>query len=221
MRPPPQKLAFISFCFISQFWPGCLDFKMAAKARRTRKRKLQETGVSFAPGFHLPTSKQSRDAIGLSLMTKNFEPGPVNVHFQEIPQPSCEDDWLAQYNEEGQSFKSFMRTCPWISGRKVKQTKQRFIPEGNNLKERYPDGKIYIQPLGDFDQSDSDCCPAMVDLAEYTACFYVLPVVVLPAVKLKIPKKEGKQSHLNLQVIVLLKSNLSSQTETALLVDSC
>ena len=171
---------------------------MAATAQRTGKRgkrKLQDTGISFAPGFKLPTPKQRRTAIGVSPIPNILEPGPENIYFKEIPQPSCQDDWLAQYNEEGQSFKRFLRTCPWISGRKVKYIKQTFIPEGKNLKERYPDGKIYIQPLGDFGQNSSVCTPSIDDLAEYTERFYALPVVVLPVVKIKIPKKEGKQLH--------------------------
>lgn len=164
---------------------------MAATGRRTRKRKIQDSGVSFAAGFRLPTPKQSRNAIGLSEIPTILEPGPENAHFQRIPQPDSVDDWLAQYNEEGQSFKSFLRSCPWISGRKVKYTKQNFIPEGKNLKDRYPDGKIYILPLGDFDQSGTDCNPSIDDLADYTERFYSLPVVVLPAVKLKLPTKKG------------------------------
>lgn len=164
---------------------------MAATGRRTRKRKIPGSGVLFAEGFHLPTPKRSKNAIGLSTIPNIYEPGPENVHFQRIPQSSSVDDWLAQYNEGGQSFKSFLRTCPWISGRRVKHTKQKFIPEGENLKQRYPEGKIYIQPLGDFDQSDSDCNPCIDDLADYTRRFYSLPVVVLPAVKLKLPTKKG------------------------------
>lgn len=167
---------------------------MAATQRRTRKRKPQNPGVSFAAGFRLPTLKQSRNAIGLSKIPKLFEPGPENAHFQRIPHPNSVDDWLAQYNEEGQTCKNFFRTCPWISGRKVKYTKQTFNPKGKNIKERYPDGKIYILPIGDFDQSVSDCNPCIDDLTDYTERFYSLPVVVLPTVKLKLPSKKGTEN---------------------------
>ena len=167
---------------------------MAATGRRTRKRKPQDSEVSLAAGFRLPTLKQSRNAIGLSTIPKNFEPGPENAYFQRIPHPNSVDDWLAQYNEEGQTFKNFSRNCPWISGRKVKYTKQTFTPEGKNIKERYPDGKIYILPIGDFDQNVSDCNPCIDDLTDYTERFYSLPVVVLPAVKLKLPSKKGTEN---------------------------
>lgn len=166
---------------------------MAARNRKRRKIEDNETGVPFACGFHRPTPKQSRKAIGVFPIPTILEPGPENLHFREIPSPKCEDDWLAQYNEEGQSFKYFLKTNPWISGRRVKYTKQTFIPDGKNLKERYPDGKIYVQPLGDFDDgNNSDCSPCIHDLADYTERFYALPVVVLPEMKLKIPTKKGK-----------------------------
>lgn len=166
---------------------------MAARKRKRRKIEDNETGVLFACGFHRPTPKQSRKAIGVFPIPTILEPGPENLHFREIPSPKCEDDWLAQYNEEGQSFKYFLKTNPWISGRRVKYTKQTFIPDGKNLKERYPDGKIYVQPLGDFDDgNNSDCSPCIHDLADYTERFYALPVVVLPEMKLKIPTKKGK-----------------------------
>ena len=165
---------------------------MAATRRGTRKRKSHDSGVSFAAGFHLPTLKQSRNAIGLSSIPNIFEPGPENAYFQRIPHPNSVDDWLAQYDEEGQTFKNFLRSCPWISGRKVKYTKQTFTPEGKNIKERYPDGKIYILPIGDFDQSD--CHPGIDDLTDYTERFYSLPVVVLPTVKLKLPSKKGTEN---------------------------
>lgn len=97
-------------------------------ARRTRKRKQSESEVPFAAGFRLPTLKQSRNAIGLSKIPKIYDPGPESAYFRRIPQPLSEDDWLAQYNEEGQSFKNFLRTCPWISGRKVKYTRQSLFP---------------------------------------------------------------------------------------------
>ena len=174
--------------------PGYVDFNMAATGRRTRKRKPQDSGMSFAAGFRLPTLKQSKNAIGLSKIPKIFEPGPENAYFQRIPHPNSVDDWLAQYNEEGQTFKNFFRTCPWISGRKVKYTKQTFAPEGKNIKERYPDGKIYILPIGDFDESVSNCNPCIDDLTDYTERFYSLPVVVLPTVKLKLPSKKGTEN---------------------------
>ena len=163
-------------------------FNMATARAKSRKRKLKDVEVPFAVGFHPPTPKQSINAIGISPLPIHFEPGPENAFFQMISQPCSIDDWLAQYKEEGQSYKNFLRICPWISGRKVKYMKQKFVSDGKNIKERYPDGKIYLQPLGEF---DSDSSPSVDDLRSYAKRFYSLSVVILPPVKLKLPTKKG------------------------------
>ncbi|XP_032234651.1 uncharacterized protein LOC5509827 isoform X2 [Nematostella vectensis] len=93
---------------------------------------------------------------------------------------------MAQYNEEGQTFKSFLSTCPWLSTKKKHLIKEDFHPEGNCIKDRYPEGKIYILPLGDFDRMSPD----IHVLARYAQLFYDLPVVVLPKVDLKIPEEK-------------------------------
>lgn len=108
---------------------------MAATRRRTRKRKSHDSGVSFAAGFHLPTLKQSRNAIGLSIIPNIFEPGPENAYFQRIPNPNSVDDWLAQYDEEGQTFKNFLRTCPW---KESKIHQKNFYSWGEEYKREIP-----------------------------------------------------------------------------------
>ncbi|XP_022808636.1 uncharacterized protein LOC111345618 isoform X2 [Stylophora pistillata] len=191
-------------------------------ARRTRKRKHSESEVPFAAGFRLPTLKQSRDAIGLSKIPKMYDPGTESAHFKRIPQPISEDDWLAQYNEKGQSFKNFTRTCRWISCRKVKYTRQKFVSDGKNLKQRYPDGKIYLQPLGDFDQLCWDSSyPSIDDLADYTERFYSLPVVVLPAVKLKLPTKKGDLAYWNYGLNETITSSNAIRTSSRVQSKQC
>jgi hypothetical protein len=44
--------------------------------------------------------------------------------FKPIPQPTSIDDWLAQYDEEGQTYKQFLLECPWLSTRKRKSVKK-------------------------------------------------------------------------------------------------
>lgn len=110
-------------------------------ARRTRKRKQSESEVPFAAGFRLPTLKQSRNAIGLSKIPKIYDPGPESAYFRRIPQPLSEDDWLAQYNEEGQSFKNFLWTLDLRSQSEIHEAKVYFewkksqaeIPRWKNL----------------------------------------------------------------------------------------
>ena len=51
---------------------------------------------------------------------------------------------------------------------------QRFVPSGNTIQEKYPDGKIYIAKIGDF---ANDIC--FDDLVDYIKRFLCLPVSVL------------------------------------------
>ena len=54
-----------------------------------------------------------------------------------------------------------------------------FNPNGKNLPEKYPQGKIYLQPLGEFDGKTT---PNFADLVEYSQAFYSLPVEMLSPV---------------------------------------
>jgi len=105
--------------------------------------------------------------------------------FREIPKPTSVDDWLAQYNETGQTYQQFLRECPWLSDRKLKYIRSLFVPTGTNLPQKYPHGKLYLLPLGEFDGVTT---PNFTDLAEYAQLFFCLPVEVLPPVTLKIDK---------------------------------
>lgn len=163
---------------------------MASRSRKQRKRKHSETSIPFASGFRRPTEKQSERAAGLTESEKalrEYQISEENIFFQPIPSPTSIDDWLAQYPEEGQNFKSFLSTCPWLSSRKSSDYKAKFNPEGKTIQEKYPDGKIFLQPLGDFDSSS----PNIEELAKYAEDFYDIPVVVLPKVCLELPKEKG------------------------------
>ncbi len=70
---------------------------------------------------------------------------------------------------------------PWL-GRKKKGETQRFNKEGDTIKTRYPDGKVYLIPLGDF--APADGTPSVSALLEYTSLFWQLPCVLLEPVSL-------------------------------------
>ena len=137
--------------------------------------------IPYARGFHPRSSTQSRQAIGCG-SKPSLELLPTAEHFPAIPAPTSIDDWLAQYNESGQTYKQFLDDCPWLSHRKWKYMKQRFVPSGTNIREKYPDGAICLQPIGSFGDINA---PKLVDLAEYVRLFFCLPVRVLPAVELR------------------------------------
>ncbi|KAL3866504.1 hypothetical protein ACJMK2_043797 [Sinanodonta woodiana] len=164
----------------------------SAKLLKANKRKKQKfirqkesNFVPFATGFKPPTRCQSRLAIGCEPMIKDFDPGAECSHgfkyFKTISHPTDIDDWLAQYNEEGQTYKQFLNECPWLSSRKRKYMSQTFVFSGKTLPQKYPDGKVYIVPLGEFQRED----PKLFNhLIEYTSIFLCLPVVPLPVIQL-------------------------------------
>ena len=144
--------------------------KSAASDRRTAT-------VPYVRGFRPPSREAARKAIGSS------DPAftPHSQCFPPVPSPSCLDDWLAQYREEGQSYDKFLQECPWLSRRRRKCMKQKFVPRGESLAEKYPDGAIFLLPIGGFSEREA---PDVSQLADYTRAFFCFPVEVLPAVEL-------------------------------------
>ena len=143
--------------------------------------KRREIVVPYAKGYRPPTKKRRVAALGkISAGAKEFQTG--DGFFSPVPAPTSIDDWLAQYNEEGQTYGQFISECPWLSKRKWKYHKGAFETSGRTILEKYPGTKIYLQPLGNFDAGDA---PNFDDLAEYARLFFCLPVEVLPAVTLE------------------------------------
>lgn len=150
------------------------------------KKGKRALAVPYARGFRPPSAKRRCGAArrgreeGEGRLGREYEP---STHFAPVPAPSSVDDWLAQYNEEGQTYTQFLKENPWLSSRKVKYCQMTFRPDGKTLLERYPEGKIYLLPLGD--EGDNEA-PDFAHLADYTSRFFELPVEVLPAVELSV-----------------------------------
>lgn len=153
--------------------------EIMSKTRWRNKRRRCD--VPYARGYNPPTLKRRLEAIGkISNGEKEFEAN--GEFFSSIPPPTSIDDWLAQYNEKGQTYQQFLSRCPWLSTRKWKYSKAAFNSSGENIREKYPGAKIYLQPIGIFDTRDA---PTFDNLAEYTRLFFCLPVEVLPEVMLE------------------------------------
>ena len=150
---------------------------------KTTKKKNQSTTrlhVPYVRGFHPPTAEKCLEAIGSTpRLDKAYTPS--DSFFPPLPHPTSIDDWLAQYKESGQTYKLFLEECPWLSRRKRKYSKAAFNSSGKTLQEKYPDAKIYLLPLGEFDGVST---PRFSDLAEYAHRFFCLSVEILPPVKL-------------------------------------
>ena len=144
---------------------------------RTKSPKKPKK-VPYARGFKPRTRAQSLTALGA------IEPSDHIAcdlaRFEAIPAPTDQNDWLAQYKEEGQSYEDFLVQTPWLSDRKIKGFSDPFVASGQNLKEKYPSGKIYLVMLGDFDA----LAPRVEDLVEYIELFLCLDVAMLPAISL-------------------------------------
>ncbi|XP_052791442.1 archaemetzincin-2-like [Mya arenaria] len=158
------------------------------KGRGSPKNTDVQAEVPWASGFKPPSATVARNAIGYGKQIPDeFDPDLVNKDgsrfFQTIPIPCCVDDWLSQYNEEGQTYKQFLSDCPWFSTRKRKYMSQEFLPSGLTIKEKYPEGKIYIVPVGDFDE---DSLVLLDKMLKYTELFLGLPVVSLSKIKLEV-----------------------------------
>ncbi|XP_041362880.1 archaemetzincin-2-like [Gigantopelta aegis] len=150
------------------------------KQKRKQRKKLSRF-VPYASGFKPPSKSSQLKAIGF-VSPPTIEPvfSPSPEFFQPVPHPISIDDWLAQYAEEGQTYNQFVRECPWFSRRKVKYMNQEFNPEGKTLSEKYPDGKVYIGLVGEFNQN----LVVFDDFVDYVRRFLCLPVAVLPALTL-------------------------------------
>lgn len=155
------------------------------KTAKKKSVKRRTEAWPYAKGFKPPSRKKSEAAIGNASKEVYFE-APENIFFP-VPAPTCEDDWLAMYNEEGQTFQEFVDETPWLSSRKRRYTYQKFVSSGENLPSKYPNGVIYLLPMGDFLKCKVH--PKFDELAAYTRAYIGLPVEVLPPVDLEFDAK--------------------------------
>ena len=154
----------------------------APKQSRSSK-KARAKVIPYAKGFQQPSKARIANALGKTEAVEFKDDGTC---FKPVPLCTSIDDWLAQYNEEGQTFYQFTTENPWMSSRRRKYMNQTFISNGKTLHEKYPDGKIYILPLGHF---DGDTSPEFSALVEYAKHFFCFPIETLPPVQLELESK--------------------------------
>ncbi len=150
------------------------------------RRKATTRFVPYKKGFKPPTPAKCVLAIShprLSLTNLPSYLKPSNTSFSKLPKPTSVDDWLAQYNEPGQTYATFLRENPWLSSRKLRGLACEFDSTGRTITNRYKGASIYLVPLGDL-QSDNSIAPKFTDLIEYVEIFYKLPVKVIDNVTL-------------------------------------
>lgn len=152
------------------------------KSKTLESEKKETRFLPYARGFKRPTERIQISAIGCT--KPEFHPAGF---FSDITRPTSIDDWLAQYAEEGQTYCQFLEECPWLSRRKRKYMNQTFFSGGKTILEKYPNGKIYLLPLGDFSGKH---CVNFQDLQKYAEIYLGIPVVALPGIKLEIKERK-------------------------------
>lgn len=135
--------------------------------------------MPYARGYRPPTLAQSECAIGGAGAACLL---PDATFFRPVPRPSSRDDWLAQYREEGQTFRDFQRQSPWLGRRRVKGLTGTFNADGPDLPSRYPGKSVCILPIGPF----PDGSPGLDHLRQFAEAFFCAPVLLLPAVELDV-----------------------------------
>ncbi|KAK7481609.1 hypothetical protein BaRGS_00027125 [Batillaria attramentaria] len=147
-----------------------------ARGFKPRNENARNNAIGFGKASDIPKEFSSCSGTSSSSSVEFFKP---------IPQPTSQDDWLAQYDEDGQTYKQFLEENPWFSHRKVKYINQKFCSDGKTIQDKYPDGKVCIIQLGEFDQPIN-----FSDLVDYASRFLCLPVEALPPLELEV--KDGK-----------------------------
>ncbi|XP_071094483.1 archaemetzincin-2-like [Haliotis cracherodii] len=138
----------------------------------------------YIRGFKAPSEKERIQAIGFDV--KNIPPAYNHTDtdfFTHLSQPTSVDDCLAQYKEDGQSFRGFLWQVPWLRSSMDTLMRTTSTRAGKTLTEKYPKGKIYIVPVGNFDEVS---CIALEDLIDYAGRFLCVPVTTLPGLNLKV-----------------------------------
>lgn len=156
-----------------------------AKGFKHRDYNACRLALGFAKSDNIPrefsysTDVRASKAPISSAASSGPESDPF---FNTIPHPTSQDDWLAQYDEDGQTYSQFLEENPWMSSRKVKYVKQQFCSEGKTLREKYPDGKVCIVQLGKFDNKSIN----FADIVDYSSRFLCMPVEELPPLDLEV-----------------------------------
>lgn len=137
--------------------------------------------VPFVEGFKKCSTEDSAAAIGSFEETesendlhKNHLFEPNSDSFEPVHNCRDDNDWLAVYNEAGQTFEEYKARLTMRSGR--------MKPNSNASKKT-----IYILPLGQCPPGS----PSIETLAECTRAYFSSPVIVLPPVEL-----QGKEDNI-------------------------
>jgi len=141
---------------------GCSE--NAAKRKRNHSKREFDPASSHKPDWEDPRHYVETKGVQM----------PQQDHFGSIPVCESVDDWLAQYDEEGQTYSEYLRLITSRSGRfKVSANPHR--------------NTICLLPIGSFDGRHTPLPPNFLNhLRKYTeAFFWGAKVHLLPSVTLE------------------------------------
>lgn len=152
---------------------------------RTKRTKTVKY-IPYASGYVPPTNGEHIEAVGCDGIVPpeyNCQPDKDFIFFNPIPTPTSIDDWLAQYVAPGQTYADYLSTCSWLSPSPVNGINQKFVPTGTNLGDKYPDGKIYLLPIGKFSGKGFN---HFNELARFAEIYLGIPVVILNGIDIDV-----------------------------------
>lgn len=128
--------------------------------------------IEFHKRFKPPSSEQILNALrsGRKInKAKNATFENLLKHFEKLPKPVDELDWLAQFNESGQDCAAFENNSPIPSNKFIGHKKY-----------------IYYVEIGDFKETNLN----FADLIEYSKCFFGENVIRVLENKIQIKFEE-------------------------------
>lgn len=117
---------------------------------------------SFLLGFDPPDRRDRQAAVGATNRLPKVQQLAFDAdsQFDPLPKPQA-SDWLAQHSETGQTFAQFAR--------------------GNPNRPDQRRNTIYLQPVGDFPDTES---PDLENLKDFAERFFAMPVLVNESIPL-------------------------------------
>lgn len=151
--------------------------------------------VGFCEGFSLPSSERKIKALGRDGKELSKQKEYSAKHHKEIPTPTHQDDWLAQYEEDAQSFPIWHSYWKKLSKGRENKTKLVYLISIETPKTKSKS----FQSLRRY-----QTCPSTTKLKKFVEAFYPgIQVKILPSIKIK----EISKSHTKL--IALYQSDES------------
>lgn len=145
--------------------------------RKDKAEDDQETTLLDPQALKNAIRADDEHAITLRAAIKKLEP------LHKLPDKPGSNDWLASYEEDGQSFEKYLKSKP------IRPTTKR--------------NKLYVLPLGTFNKRASEI---IADSATFMSLYFQVPVVLMKTESLQQVPGQAKRVHPNAGMEQLLST---------------